>query len=52
MAPRIGYLLPTRERIMEGAPATGPLLDLAARAEALGYDSVWVGELTAGAAAA
>ncbi len=44
MAPRIGYLLPTRERIMEGAPATGPLLDLAARAEALGYDSVWVGD--------
>ena len=42
--PRFGYLLPTRERIMEGEPATGPLLDLAARAEALGYDSVWVGD--------
>lgn len=44
MAPKLGYLLPTRERIMQGAPQTGPLLDLAARAEALGYDSVWVGD--------
>ena len=30
--PRIGYLLPTRERIMQGVPETGPMLDLAARA--------------------
>ena len=44
MAPRFGYLLPTRERIMEGAAQTAPLLKLAARAEALGYDSVWVGD--------
>jgi alkanesulfonate monooxygenase SsuD/methylene tetrahydromethanopterin reductase-like flavin-dependent oxidoreductase (luciferase family) len=44
MAPRIGYLLPTREQIMEGQPDAAPLLDLAARAEALGYDSVWVGD--------
>lgn len=44
MAPRLGYLLPTREQIMEGKPAAAPLLDLAARAEALGYDSVWVGD--------
>src|SRR5215472_4663394 len=44
MAPRIGYLLPTRERVMEGRPQTGPLLDLAARAESLGFDSVWVGD--------
>ena len=44
MAPRIGYLLPTRERVMEGRPQTGPLLDLAARAEGLGFDSVWVGD--------
>ena len=44
MAPRIGYLLPTREHIMEGRPETGPLLALAARAEALGYDSIWVGD--------
>jgi probable F420-dependent oxidoreductase len=44
MAPRIGYLLPTREQIMEGRPGAAPLLDLAARAESLGYDSVWVGD--------
>jgi alkanesulfonate monooxygenase SsuD/methylene tetrahydromethanopterin reductase-like flavin-dependent oxidoreductase (luciferase family) len=44
MAPRIGYLLPTRERVMEGRPETAPLLDLAARAEGLGFDSVWVGD--------
>jgi len=44
MPPKIGYLLPTRERVMEGRPQTGPLLDLAARAEGLGFDSVWVGD--------
>ena len=42
MAPRIGYLLPTRERVMEGQPQTGPLLALAERAEGLGFNSVWV----------
>ena len=41
---QIGYLLPTRERVMQGRPETGPLLDLAARAEGLGFDSVWVGD--------
>jgi len=44
MPPQIGYLLPTRERVMEGRPHTGPLLDLAFRAEGLGFDSVWVGD--------
>ncbi|MFO1082494.1 MAG: LLM class flavin-dependent oxidoreductase [Reyranellaceae bacterium] len=42
--PRLGYLLPTRERVMEGLPETGPLLALAERAESLGYDSLWVGD--------
>jgi alkanesulfonate monooxygenase SsuD/methylene tetrahydromethanopterin reductase-like flavin-dependent oxidoreductase (luciferase family) len=42
--PRFGYLLPTRERIMQGTPETGPMLDLAARAAALGFDSIWVGD--------
>src|SRR5215217_841868 len=42
--PRVGYLLPTRERVMEGEPETGPLLALAERAEALGFESVWVGD--------
>src|SRR5258706_3015252 len=44
MPPRIGYLLPTRERLMEGRPETTPLLELATRAERLGFDSVWVGD--------
>ena len=44
MLPQIGYLLPTRERVMEGRPQTAPLLELAARAEGLGFDSVWVGD--------
>ena len=44
MAPRIGYLLPTREAVMQGRPETAPLLALAERAEALGYASVWVGD--------
>jgi len=29
---------------MQGRPETAPLLDLAARAEGLGFDSVWVGD--------
>jgi probable F420-dependent oxidoreductase len=44
MAPRIGYLLPTRERVMEGRAEAAPLLALAERAEGLGYDSIWVGD--------
>jgi alkanesulfonate monooxygenase SsuD/methylene tetrahydromethanopterin reductase-like flavin-dependent oxidoreductase (luciferase family) len=40
----IGYLLPTREAVMEGRPEAEPLLKLAERAEKLGYDSVWVGD--------
>ena len=44
MSPHIGYLLPTREQIMEGRPEAAPLLALAEQAEGLGYDSVWVGD--------
>lgn len=40
----LGYLLPTRERIMVGVHETGPILALADRAEALGVDSVWIGD--------
>lgn len=40
-----GLLLPTREAVMsQAAPDFGPILDLAERAEALGFDSVWVGD--------
>ena len=41
---RIGYLLPTRERIMEGRPDAAPLLKLAERAASLGFDSIWAGD--------
>ncbi len=44
MATRLGYLLPTREKIMAGEPAATPLLDLAARAERLGFDAIWIGD--------
>src|SRR5690349_4037941 len=42
--PKLGYLLPTRERVMEGHDETGPLLGLAEKAESLGFDSIWVGD--------
>src|SRR5882762_8293914 len=44
MPVRIGYLLPTREQVMEGRPEAAPLLALAERAEELGFDSIWVGD--------
>jgi probable F420-dependent oxidoreductase len=44
MPPKIGYLLPTREQIMEGRHDATSLLTLAEQAQALGYDSVWVGD--------
>jgi alkanesulfonate monooxygenase SsuD/methylene tetrahydromethanopterin reductase-like flavin-dependent oxidoreductase (luciferase family) len=44
VAPRIGYLLPTRERVMSGDPPAKPLLALAERAAGLGFDSIWVGD--------
>ncbi|MDG2285948.1 MAG: LLM class flavin-dependent oxidoreductase, partial [Alphaproteobacteria bacterium] len=44
MAPKIGYLLPTREAVMEGRPEAAPLLTLAEKAEDLGYDAIWVGD--------
>ena len=40
-----GFLLPTREIAMaQEAPDFRQILDLAERAEALGFDSVWVGD--------
>ena len=44
MSIRFGYLLPTRESVMADLPQTDPLLAQAERAEALGFDSVWVGD--------
>jgi len=42
--PKVGYLLPTRERVMEHRDETASLLALAEKAEGLGYDSLWVGD--------
>ncbi|MGZ0189421.1 MAG: alpha/beta fold hydrolase, partial [Alphaproteobacteria bacterium] len=43
-AVKLGYLLPTRERIMVGEHKTRPILDLARHAEAVGFDAVWIGD--------
>jgi len=44
MAVEFGVLLPTREAIMSNRPEAAPLLAMAERAEAAGFDSVWVGD--------
>ena len=44
MAVEFGVLLPTREAVMSGRPETAPLLTMAERAEAAGFDSVWIGD--------
>ena len=44
VTPKVGYVLPTRAHVMTGRPEAAPLLDLAAKAEAMGFDSVWVGD--------
>jgi probable F420-dependent oxidoreductase len=46
MTTAFGLLLPTREAVMNAAetPDFGRILELAERAEAVGFDSVWVGD--------
>ncbi|HEX9818399.1 MAG TPA: LLM class flavin-dependent oxidoreductase [Methylomirabilota bacterium] len=44
MPVEFGVLIPTREAIMSGRPETAPLLAMAERAEAAGFDSVWIGD--------
>ncbi len=44
MPVKVGYLLPTRERVMVGVHETGRILELGDRADALGIDSVWIGD--------
>jgi len=44
MAVEFGILLPTREAIMSGRPEAGPLLAMAERAEAAGFDAAWIGD--------
>ena len=40
----LGYLLPTRERIMVGKHETGDIIALGDVADQLGIDSVWIGD--------
>ena len=42
--PSFGVLLPTREAVMSARSDPSTLLELGERAEALGFDSVWVGD--------
>ena len=44
MAAEFGVLIPTREVVMSGRPETAPLLTMAERAEAAGFDAVWIGD--------
>ena len=41
---KLGFLLPTRERIMVGTHETTEILELADYAESVGLDSVWIGD--------
>ena len=44
MAISFGFLLPTRERVMQAQPETAAILALAEQAEALGDESLWAGD--------
>jgi probable F420-dependent oxidoreductase len=44
MTVEFGVLLPTRETVMSRHPETAPMLTMAERAEAAGFDSVWIGD--------
>jgi probable F420-dependent oxidoreductase len=44
MPVEFGVLIPTRESVMSGRMETAPLLTMAERAEAAGFDSVWIGD--------
>ena len=49
---KLGYLLPTREQIMQGRPETAPLLALAAHAAEAGFEFGLGRRLAAGTPAA
>jgi alkanesulfonate monooxygenase SsuD/methylene tetrahydromethanopterin reductase-like flavin-dependent oxidoreductase (luciferase family) len=44
MTIKVGYLLPTRERVMADVHETGPILAWAEKCETEGLDSVWLGD--------
>lgn len=43
-APHLGILLPTRELALADVPDARSLIDFAAHAESLGFDSLWAGD--------
>ncbi|MEK9685380.1 MAG: LLM class flavin-dependent oxidoreductase [Rhodospirillaceae bacterium] len=44
MSVEVGYLLPTRERIVVGIHETAEILELADHADDIGLDAVWIGD--------
>ena len=44
MSADVGYLLPTRERIVAGVHETREILELADHADDIGLDAVWIGD--------
>lgn len=44
MTVKLGYLLPTREKIMQASPSVRPMIDAAKQAADLGFDSIWAGD--------
>src|SRR5262245_51930599 len=44
MTVEFGILLPTREAVMSGHLDSAPLLTMAERAEAVGFDAAWIGD--------
>jgi alkanesulfonate monooxygenase SsuD/methylene tetrahydromethanopterin reductase-like flavin-dependent oxidoreductase (luciferase family) len=44
MTVEVGYLLPTRERIVNDVHETGEILALGDHADAIGLDAVWIGD--------
>ena len=41
---KLGYLLPTREKIMRESPSVRPMIDAAKKAVDRGFDSIWAGD--------
>ncbi len=44
MTIEVGYLLPTRERIVVDVHETGEIIELADHADSIGLDAVWIGD--------
>ena len=44
MTVKLGYLLPTREKIMQASHSVRPMIEAAKEAADLGFDSIWAGD--------